>query len=434
MMRNWKKIASVVYGYAIARLALNTYLYFGELPLEYEQGTGKQEELDRRYMELLGWHLDGEYAKVLEKIEDFRREIRQEMETVVAYSDAVQIYEYVLNRIERRFVNGLSGTEMEIETLVGNVMRYLASAKDSTLQNQRIHEILRQLPIRFTRQKYFSMVHDALTTYLGADYTGLEEVMYLLRCGSLIEFSQRYDSSYGKLNGILDDLRDLSFKDLTKESYDKTSRQVKEAGELLLNLTEYYNHLGEMVNDLYLLCLTGPEAMRDVEKEASAFAILRGLWGQYGKGSRKIPQDIFEHLPNLEGVQEEYFEKYQQLSFHQEEETDPLVSRVDRLMSTSTFADLEENQRQGHVTREDLEEVVATFFAELETIFSSSQKPVMRAIMATTLSYLPICFHSPDELQCYIRNSLDCCTDLAERAICMELLQQMMEMDGYELV
>lgn len=434
MVRNWKKKASVVYGYAMARLALNMYLYFGELPLEYEQGTGRQEEFDRRYMELLGWYLDGEYPRVLENIDDFRREIRQEMETVVAYSDAVQIYEYALNRIERRFVNGSLEPEIEIENLVGNVMHYLASTEDTTVQNQRIHELLRQLPIRFTRQKYFSMVHDALTSYIGSDYAGLEEVMYLLRCGSLIELSQRCGSGYGRLEEILACLKKLSFRDLTKEDYEKTNAQVKEAGELLLNLTEYCNNLEEMVNDLYLLCLTGPEAMRDAAKEASAFAILKGLWRQYENGSREISQQLFAHLPELEGVQEEYFEKYQQLSFRQEEETDPLAFRVDMLMSTSTFADLEENKRQGHVTREDLEEVTATFFAELETVFSSSQKPVIRAIMATTLSYLPVRFQSPDELQNYIRNSLDCCTDLAERAVCMELLQQMMEMDGYELV
>lgn len=434
MVRNWKKKASVVYGYAMVRLALNMYLYFGELPLEYEQGTGRQEEFDRRYMELLGWYLDGEYPRVLENIDDFRREIRQEMETVVAYSDAVQIYEYALNRIERRFVNGSSEPEIEIETLVGNVMHYLASTEDTTVQNQRIHELLRQLPIRFTRQKYFSMVHDALTSYIGSDYAGLEEVMYLLRCGSLIELSQRCGSGYGRLEEILACLKKLSFRDLTKEDYEKTNDQVKEAGELLLNLTEYCNNLEEMVNDLYLLCLTGPEAMRDAAKEASAFAILKGLWRQYENGSREISQQLFAHLPELEGVQEEYFEKYQQLSFRQEEEMDPLAFRVDMLMSTSTFADLEENKRQGHVTREDLEEVTATFFAELETVFSSSQKPVIRAIMATTLSYLPVRFQSPDELQNYIRNSLDCCTDLAERAVCMELLQQMMEMDGYELV
>lgn len=434
MVRNWKKKASVVYGYAMARLALNMYLYFGELPLEYEQGTGRQEEFDRRYMELLGWYLDGEYPRVLENIDNFRREIRQEMETVVAYSDAVQIYEYALNRIERRFVNGSLEPEIEIENLVGNVMHYLASTEDTTVQNQRIHELLRQLPIRFTRQKYFSMVHDALTSYIGSDYAGLEEVMYLLRCGSLIELSQRCGSGYGRLEEILACLKKLSFRDLTKEDYEKTNAQVKEAGELLLNLTEYCNNLEEMVNDLYLLCLTGPEAMRDAAKEASAFAILKGLWRQYENGSREISQQLFAHLPELEGVQEEYFEKYQQLSFRQEEETDPLAFRVDMLMSTSTFADLEENKRQGHVTREDLEEVTATFFAELETVFSSSQKPVIRAIMATTLSYLPVRFQSPDELQNYIRNSLDCCTDLAERAVCMELLQQMMEMDGYELV
>ena len=89
---------------------------------------------------------------------------------------------------------------------------------------------------------------------------------------------------------------------------------------------------------------------------------------------------------------------------------------------------------QGSVTREDMEKAAAQFFAELEPVFASCQKPVVRAIMATTLSYLPISFHSPDELQSHIRNSLECCTDPAEKATCMELLLQMMEMDGYELV
>ena len=211
MVRNWKRIASAAYGCALARLALNMYLYLGELPVEYEE-SGKQKQWEQQYRELLGWYLDGEYIRVLEKIDGFREQVRQEMETLVAYSDAIQIYEYALSRMERRFVEDLPQVEVGEEELTGNLMRYLAADGDVTLQNQRIREILRQLPVRFTRQKYFSMVHDALTTYIGADRLGLEEEMYLLRSSSLIEISRKRKEDYEQLNRCLDQLFALSFR------------------------------------------------------------------------------------------------------------------------------------------------------------------------------------------------------------------------------
>lgn len=439
MVRNWKRMASAAYGCAMARLALNTYLYLGELPAKPES-SGKQSQWERQYMELLEWYLDGEYVRVLEQIDGFREQVRQEMETLVAYSDAIQIYEYALNRIERRFVEDLPPVEVGEEELVGNLMRYLAADGDVVLQNQRIREILRQLPVRFTRQKYFGMVHDALTTYIGADRLGLEEEMYLLRSSSLIEISRKRKDSYGELNSLLDRLSSLSFRELTRDGYENVRARMSESVQILLALTESCTNLEEMINDLYILCLTGEEAMRDAAKEGSARAILRGLTEQYRQGDRGLSEDISGHLPELEGVQEEYYERYQQLSFRQEEasgaedETDRLAARVDILMSTSAFARLEPDRKQGSVTRTELEETAEKFFTELEPILSSCQKPVMRAIMAATLSDLPIVFGSPDELQSYIRSSLSCCTDPAEKATSMELLLQMMEMDGYELV
>lgn len=439
MVHNWKRTASVVYGCAAARLALNMFLHFGELPAGHAGKTDTQKEFDRRYMELSGWYLDGDYVRVLETIDDFRGRIRQEMENVVAYSDALQIYEYVLKRMERRFEDEIDPVEVEGEALTGNLMRYLVSAEDVNLQNQRVREILRQLPVRYTRQKYFSMVHDALTTYIGSDYTGLEEVMYLLRSGSLIEYFRRRNGGYEHLNTVMEQLRAISFKDLTKESYRQARNQVEEAGEGLLALSERFSSLQEMVNDLYLLCLTGRDAVHDAAEEQSVRAILEGLRDQFEQGDPDISDELSDLLPRLEGVQEEYYEKYQRLSFRQEEpgqgdETDRLAAKVEILMSTSPFAALEDSTGQGSVTREDMEKVAAQFFAELEPVFASCQKPVVRAIMATTLSYLPISFHSPDELQSHIRNSLECCTDPTEKATCMELLLQMMEMDGYELV
>ena len=103
-------------------------------------------------------------------------------------------------------------------------------------------------------------------------------------------------------------------------------------------------------------------------------------------------------------------------------------------MSSSTFASLETRKDCAGVSREDVEREADRFFAELKPVLSSLQKPVARGVMAMSLSYLPVFFNSPEEIGAYIRNSLGCCADLAEKEACMDLLMQVMESDGYGLL
>ena len=46
MAHNWKRQASVAYGCALTRLALNFYLFFEELPEKYEDENTDQRALD----------------------------------------------------------------------------------------------------------------------------------------------------------------------------------------------------------------------------------------------------------------------------------------------------------------------------------------------------------------------------------------------------
>lgn len=179
--------------------------------------------------------------------------------------------------------------------------------------------------------------------------------------------------------------------------------------------------------------------MRDAEEDQHAGRIIDGLWKQYQKGNHQIPEELEKELEGLEGIQEKYDEEYQRLDLSWEyqapdDETARLARLTERLMSTSDFASLEEEKSKGSASREDVEEAAQKFFEQLEQVFSASQRPVTRAIMAMVLSSLPVFFHSPKEIQSYIKDSLDCCSDQAEKETCLELLHQMMESDGYELV
>ena len=442
MAHNWKRQASVAYGCALTRLALNFYLFFEELPEKYEDENTDQRALDGLLFKMAGSFLDGENKGLLEQLSSLRLRIQDEMHQAMAFSDGLQVYGYALNRVGRRFIQCLP-IEVGEEALTANLMRYIGEAKEAAIQNQRIQMIMGQLPVRLTRKKYFGIVHDALTAYIGSDPAGLKDMMYLIKGCSMAGIFKEPKSGYARLYEIFSELRDISFKEMDKASYEHVRERVSEAGDTIMVLMEYYTSLQEMVNDLYILCLTGDWAVRDAKEEEHAVEILQGLRLLYEQGKRQIPQELTDCLPNLEGIQEEYAEKYQRLDFHWEDNQDApgeegeMARRgemVDRLMSTSTFASLEIRKDCDSVTREDVEKAADLFFAEAEPVLSSLQKPVARGVMAMSLSYLPVFFNSPGEIGEYIRNSLACCTDIAEKEACMDLLLQVMESDGYELL
>ncbi len=440
MAQSWRKQASVAYGYSLTRLTLNMYMFFEEMPLTYDEKRKDQQELDAAFMEMISGLRDGETD--LSAVDGLRKTLNRKMEAVIAFSDSFRIYEYALNRIERRFTDGFPVTDMMEDEFVSQVVNFLTEVKDAAVMNQRIQNVIGQLPVRFTRQKYYGMVHDALCAYIGSDRDSLENTMYLLRTSGMAELSSEHREAYPELSKLLQTLSELSFKELTADAYHDAQARIGLAGEQLFALSDYFQTMEEMVNDLYVIGLTREDAVRDASEETHAFEIIENLCRLYREGSREIPENVEDKLFALEGIQESYYEKYLRMDpapeyQSGEDETAYKQRCVERLLSTSAFVPLEEKeawQKDEVLGREDVEAAFDSFVAAIDPVLASCQKPVMRAIMAATLSNLPLSFRSLDEIRDYIKNSLSSCTDRAERETCMELLQMLMESEDYALV
>lgn len=435
MAYSWKKQASAAYGYSMTRLALQVFMYMEDLPQSYEGILERQKSTDEQFMRLLGQYLAGELTQ--ESLGSFRDSLTDQMETTIAFADCFRIYEYAWNRMERRFVPDLKPTGISDEEMTKALMGYLTADRDAALMNQRIQQMIGQLPVRFTRRKYYGMVRDALTSYIGSDMEGLQNEMYLLRTSGMVELSEDQKASEPELCDLLNSLQAVSMGDAGAEQYQNAQAAIRLASNRLTAMAEYLQMMQEMVNDLYVLLLTRETAIRDEGLEKHAGHILDGLYRAYQEKAVSIPEEISEELYSLEGMQEEYFEAYSRLepvpeSFAGEDQTEWNGKKVERLMSSSPYASLYEAKVQETVTAEVVETAANGFIASLEPVFAVCQKPVMRAVMAATLSCLPVCFNSLDEIQKYIAGSLGSCTDPAEKETCKELLLQMMEMDEYD--
>lgn len=436
MTQHWRKQASVAYGYSLTRLALNYYIYFSDA--DEEINKEKLKEADQQFHQILGACLAGEAP--LDALKKLREKVTREMKAVTAYVDCFRNYEYALNRLERRFETDLPGIDVSEEEFVRQLMHFIGDVKDAAEMNRRIQMTVSQLPVRFTRQKFYAVVMEALSSYIGADKSSLENIMYLLRTSAMVELSEEQKSGYHDLDELLSQLRSLPFKDLKAAQYREAMNKIGYASEALYLCSDTWQMLQDMINDLYVIFLTRDDAVIDTAEERNALSILNALYRQYQAGDcGKIADAVTEQLSLLEGVQEHYLEKYLRLdaapAYREGEDVTAYYGRcVDKLLSSSPFASMEDATEEQRVGKTDVEEAANTFFSLTDPVLAENPKPVARAIMATVLSSLPVCFNSIDEVREYIANSFASCTDLAEKETCMELLQDLMRDEDYGVV
>ncbi len=218
----------------------------------------------------------------------------------------------------------------------------------------------------------------------------------------------------------LEKLRHMDYKNLDKEHYWEAMESIHEASQWINQESGLYLLAADLVNDLYVLFLTRDQAVGDSEEKQLFFSLAQELSSAFErKDGQALPEKCQEYLEKLEGIQEYVMEQF----MPDEGENDPVLSKIVKLTSGSSFASLEGHPGEEEpADRQWIEEKGDAFCQELAKEFEGMPKPVVRAVMAKILSYLPVVFRSYEEVEDYMRTSLEGCTDFAEREACMELL------------
>ena len=442
MANQWRKLSSSAYGYSLARLALNScMLCDGETALEFAGCSADKESygpLVETLVKLLKRFCEGEdSAELTQEALTLREACKKHMETMIGFVDNFCTYEYVFNRMERKYRDDLPTVEDSDDEFFARLVHYLPYVEDYATMNQRIQLVIRELPVRMTRQKFYSILRESLSVYIGSDKESLKSMMYFVRSASMLEMNEEQKHQKPELAELLDQLRQQNFSDMPKETFLAFQEKIIKAGLQLSGETDLFRNLQEMVNDLCVVCLCKSSAVRDAVEEQHVNAILRAVCEACEK-KEELAETVFEELEALEGIQEENFEKYMRMDFQEDawknEEELTLAFRVVNLISDSPFANLEKTKSEGEVDRTILDQTVNDFIAEVDPLLKSLSKMVSRAIMAGVLGVIPFCFNSSQELFEYVKNSLESCSDWAERETSKELLEMLMEEEDYDLV
>ncbi len=439
--RFMKKQMSAAYQYSRVRLVLNYYTLFESIA----EKTEVSEEVMFCCQRLNSLMEDQLFGKsVQDGLLKLRSEITCKVETLTSYTDCFQIYGYVLNRLERKFET-VPETGIDEEDLALRLMEFIKDAGETPARNERIRNIIEQLPVRLTKQKFFGFIMEGLSVYLGASRKSLKDMMYILRTESMVSLGADM-AKHTSLYKTLAKLQDIDYRTMTNESYEEVSSLHRLACESLTEEAGMYMMLQELVNDMCVLSFSRQEALVDELEEEFYKSLLSEILEKFFKEDYSPGNEaFFNKLTQLEGKQETYYERYLRTELPEENEQRNLdpdfinAVNVDRLLSGSCFAELkqveekakqEPSEAEKEVDRLWLERVAEEFFKELETMFSRTSKPVVRAIMAKVLSGLPVYFRSISEIEDYIRGSLKSCLDEEEKETCKELLEELMDYEN----
>ena len=437
------------HSFSAVRLAMHYYAFY-ETYCDDEDTWGDEAKntisnLNRVIGEAVLKSLSGKKLEdEVRKVDGIRNEITKRMKVLTIYTDIFRIYEYVLNRTEYRFKEEI--TLVEDDELAKEVLRYIFDTEDNVIINDKIREMVGQLPIRMTKQKYFDLLKDSIGNYKGSEKSSLDSYLYMLRTSAMLYSEEDMQAYYPKLWENKEFLAHLKYKDITENEFEKAVEAIRVASLMLETQTNVYYSLQEIVNGVYAILLCSPyvgmvTSGLDKQEEA-AFAILSGVHQVFVKnGKKELPSRLLELFTEIEGVQEELSydlpvmeDSLYEIDRNHRKLTESLMIdkmlnillHSGKLLSNSLFIDIDEKASDEVADEETLEKETVKLLEELSTLFEEHDRMVDRAVMANTLNKIPVFFQNHTEVMDYVRYSIEHCTEKYEKMACTEIIRGIM--------
>lgn len=442
-------IADYYYNYSRINLTMNYYSFY-----EFYLDEGNKWSMESKNILdsvnrlikdniLQDKNLDREQA--VKEIDGIRNLVMRHMNQLSAYADIYDLYEYALNRIEYKFKDD-SELDIDDEDFAREILRYIFDTEENHIINGKILDVIGQLPVRMTKQKFFEHLRDSFNNYKGAKESSLNTYLYMLRTTAMIYPVEGMETDYKKLWDGKDTFDKIRFNEITEAEYETARKTLDEVVGFLDLETRIYYDLMEIINHLYAVVLCSSyigmeENSIKVPKDAIN-AILIGINTLFGiKESKEVPEDVEDRLKELEGIQEDiYYELavandvIEEVAYNHGELVrglmiEPTLNSLlvtKKLQSDSIFINLDDGLNDNVLDDNMILAEADKLEEDLIKLFSESDRMIVRGIMANILGTMPVFFDTHTEVMEYIRYSLVRCTNPYEKAACVEVIREIM--------
>lgn len=403
--------------------------------------------------QLTGKYVTGSATEVqaedFQSVNKIRNTIIRKMKVLTAYTDAFELYEYLLNRKEFEFQENQTDAEencfasYDAEQFAEQIFNYIFADQDKVVINAKIQEVVEQLPIRMTKNRFYDILGQTLSIYHGCECGSLNEFVEMIETTALIKLPDGFETEYSALFDAYQMLKAGDYAKLTYEAYRQLSTVLDKSAAFINDVVSDYLMLIELVNDLYSMMLACEIKPQLSDACMKAIKIIQIVYEAL-EAEDDIPAEAYDMLMVLEGTQEQAGEYkmllessiYDIVSTNQEnlvrlklDERYRILDTLDKLLSGSMFVDID-NISMYDTTPADTEAIIRVkdqLVSKFADLFAANTIAVNRGIMAKILSNIPVFFNSQQEIKDYIEYSLNHCSNKSEVKASYLVISQMME-------
>ncbi|MCR5737578.1 MAG: hypothetical protein K6G64_08005 [Eubacterium sp.] len=438
--KNFKKMNCE---YAMIRLAMNYYTYYTMVEEDNGLVIDYHKELStlHQVIEKIFGKNEEVSGEDISKVEDIRKNVINNVQDLTCYVDMFNVYEHALNRVEYRFKDEEIPADYTDEALTKKLMQFILEDEDRMAVNQKISQVIGQLPLRLTKNKFYEMLAQGMSIYQEGTKKSLDDFLYMIKTTSMLEKTDSMQENYPHLEEVFDAFKEVEFKTISSEQYEDMRYNIEKSSEYIEDTMNGYLMLQEIINDLLLVLYT-----KDSEEENATTAVCEDIIKNTNllflqKFPEKSAEEIMDLFVQLEGCQEELYPKLTSFDITDEiqksyqekiaelglSEVYEQVYKLPKLNSDSMFIELDAEDDTEAVSESYVMEQQEALIQAYGELFQNNEKMINRAVMSMALSELPVFFNNISELQDYIYNNLSICTDKAEKLACIEILNGIME-------
>ncbi len=396
--------------------------------------------------------VDDGREQAIAKIDSLRNNVYNVVEVLTCYADIFARYEYVINRCEYLFNEIKTNSKYTDEDFTREVMQYIFSEEDNAVVNSRICEIISELPLRMTKNKFFELLDGGMSVYKDTDKITIDDFIYSVETSAMLKMPENMEH-YTELFEIYNEIKAIDYKNITEKEYRDTAEKLNFAADYIERATDIFMILQGLINKAYVMVIAAPYVDTEDKEVKNSVDIIRNINENfYNDEFITLEEKITDNFIFLEGVPEKIQNIIQSAEYVLDDVKKDKLNIVknimadkiylglflcEKLLSDSLFINLSAEYNifeEKTVDKNDetditeyLREKQDKLITELTEFFNSNQKIVNKSVMSLVLSKLPVFFNNITEVQDYIYNSLNNCTNKAEKAACIEIINGLME-------
>lgn len=423
------KDLSAAYGSsAILNLSMNYANYFV---------NSKEKETDRSFAGIgdkinaliKSTIVEGNVSKEsIEEIENIREEVKARVDAATAFLSAFENFNYVLSR---KLPNKeYDGKEFDTDDEARKILAYIFEDDDNIAINSKIQRVISELPVRYTKGKFFDIIETSVDRYTGAEKKALKAFAYMVRQAGMIYDLDNMQKLYPELADEFEYFKNFEFDKATKKQLLTESVKLNSTIARCSELTDDGILVMEVVNDLYAVLLNWDSINKeDAELEVEMITFTNESFANEDRSLEEFDVKMAEIFTKLEGKLEAVYEDLMSYEgtlfdvqnrfvneaseFGYKDKYDDLY-KCSILKQGSLFADLNDLEDTGLTETADLDKLKDTLKSEFDRIFNEVDRSVRRGIMAQVIGSIPVYFENRTEVMDYIRSSLVSCNSREE--------------------